>query len=85
MVVLDEPTAALDPRAEYELYRQFNSLVAGKSAVYISHRLSSARFCHRIAVFSQGKLMECGTHQQLLEQKGLYAELFGLQAQYYTD
>lgn len=85
VVVLDEPTAALDPRAEYQLYRQFDSLVAGKSAVYISHRLSSARFCHRIAVFSQGKLVECGTHQQLIDQNGLYAELFGLQAQYYTD
>lgn len=85
IMVLDEPAAALDPRAEYELYRQFDGLVQDKTAVYISHRLSSARFCHQIAVFSKGQLAEYGTHQMLLAQKGLYAELFGLQAQYYND
>ena len=85
VVVLDEPTAALDPRAEYQLYQQFDKLVAGKSAVYISHRLSATRFCENIAVFSNGRLAEYGSHQDLLEQKGLYAELFDMQAQYYVD
>ena len=85
VVVLDEPTAAQDPRAEYQLYQQFDKLVAGKSAVYISHRLSATRFCENIAVFSNGRLAEYGSHQDLLEQKGLYAELFDMQAQYYVD
>ncbi len=84
VVVLDEPTAALDPRSEYALYRQFDKLVAGKSAVYISHRMSSARFCDRVAVFYRGRLMECDTHDALMARGGEYAQLFGLQAQYYA-
>lgn len=85
IMVLDEPTAALDPRAEYEIYRQFDALVEGKSAVYISHRLSSARFCDRVAVFDKGRITECGTHSALMARNGAYAELFNLQAQYYVD
>lgn len=84
-VILDEPTAALDPRAEYEIYQRFNELVREKTAVYISHRLSSSRFCDRIAVFSNGGIVEYGTHEKLLQKKGLYAQLFGMQAQFYTD
>lgn len=85
VIVLDEPAAALDARAEYELYRQFNELVAGKSAVYISHRMSSCRFCDKVAVLDGGELVEYGTHAQLLKQGRRYAELYHLQAQYYTD
>ncbi len=85
VVVLDEPTAALDPVAEYEIYRQFNDLVHGKTAVYISHRLSSCKFCDRIAVFSEGTIKELGTHDRLVHLKnGIYSEMFRAQAQYYV-
>lgn len=85
MVILDEPTAALDPVAEYDIYRQFNSLVGGKTAIYISHRLSSCKFCDRIAVFSQGRIMEYGTHDDLVDlDNGIYAEMFRAQARYYN-
>ncbi|MGN0642643.1 MAG: ABC transporter ATP-binding protein [Huintestinicola sp.] len=84
VVILDEPTAALDPVAEYEIYRQFNDLVGSKTAVYISHRLSSCKFCDRIAVFSEGTVKEYGTHDELLRKPdGIYAEMFKAQAQYY--
>jgi len=85
VIVLDEPTAALDPRAEYELYRAFDSLVGGKTAVYISHRMSSCRFCDEIAVLDGGRLVEYGAHGQLMAKQGQYAGLYGMQAQYYTD
>lgn len=83
VVILDEPTAALDPVAEYDIYRQFEELVGGKTAVYISHRLSSCKFCDRIAVFAEGQVAEYGTHDELLKQGGIYAEMFAAQAQYY--
>lgn len=84
VVILDEPTAALDPVAEYEIYRKFEELVGGKTAVYISHRLSSCRFCDKIAVFADGIVSEYGTHQSLLKKEdGLYAKMFAAQAQYY--
>ena len=86
VVILDEPTAALDPIAEYEIYRQFHSLVGGKSAFYISHRLSSCQFCDRIAVFSDGHIAEYGTHAQLQGiEGGIYAQMFEAQAKYYKD
>ena len=85
IVVLDEPTAALDPRAEYEIYRRFDELVNGKTAVYISHRLSSARFCDKIAVFSNGQIVEYGNHKDLIKKNGMYTELFNMQAQFYVD
>lgn len=85
IIILDEPAAALDPLAEYELYRRFQEIVEGKCAVYISHRLSSARFTDKIAVFDQGRVAEYGTHRELMEQKdGIYAALFQMQAQYYV-
>ena len=84
IAILDEPTAALDPRAEHEMYRQFDDLVAGKTAVYISHRLSSARFCDCIAVFHNGEIVEYGDHDDLIKINGMYAELFQMQAQFYT-
>ena len=84
VVILDEPTAALDPIAEYEIYRQFNSLVGGKSAFYISHRLSSCQFCDRIAVFSDGHIAEYGTHAELEKiPGGIYSQMFEAQARYY--
>lgn len=84
VVILDEPTAALDPIAEYEIYRRFDSLVDSRTAVYISHRLSSCRFCDHIAVFSEGRVAEYGTHDELVNVAGgLYAKMFEAQAQYY--
>lgn len=85
IIVFDEPTAALDPVAEYEIYKQFDRLVEGKTAVYISHRLSSCRFCDRIAVFSDHTIAEYGTHEELVRIKGgIYAGMFEAQAQYYV-
>lgn len=84
VIILDEPTAALDPIAEYEIYRQFHTLVGDKTAFYISHRLSSCRFCDRIAVFSDGKIAEYGSHDELAQlPDGIYAKMFEAQAQYY--
>jgi len=84
-VVLDEPTSALDPIAEYEIYKSFDTLVGGKTAVYISHRLSSCRFCQRIFVFHQGILQQEGTHEQLVAiDGGKYKELWNAQAQFYS-
>ena len=84
VIILDEPTAALDPVAEYEIYKQFNSLIQDKTAFYISHRLSSCRFCDHIAVFSEGRVAEYGTHEELVNiPDGIYAGMFEAQAQYY--
>lgn len=84
IVILDEPTAALDPIAEYEIYKHFHTLVGNKTAFYISHRLSSCRFCDRIAVFSEGKIAEYGNHDELVTRpNGIYAEMFEAQAQHY--
>ena len=85
VVILDEPTAAMDARAEYELYRNFSELTGGKTAIYISHRMSSSRFCDKVAVLENGRLTECGTHDELMALGGQYAELYAMQAQYYTD
>ncbi|MDO4318377.1 MAG: ABC transporter ATP-binding protein [Lachnospiraceae bacterium] len=85
VVVLDEPTAALDALAEYRLYQEFDRLIGGKSAVYISHRLSSTRFCDHVAMFQSGKMVEYGTHDELLKKNGAYAEMFRIQAQYYQE
>ncbi|MDD6528142.1 MAG: ABC transporter ATP-binding protein [Oscillospiraceae bacterium] len=83
VVILDEPTAALDPIAENEIYSRFHSFTKDKTAVYISHRLSSCVFCDRVAVFDKAKLVETGTHKKLLDKGGKYAELWNAQAQYY--
>lgn len=86
IVILDEPTAALDPIAEYEIYRQFETLVGGKTAIYISHRLSSCRFCDKIAVFADDTIKEYGTHDELVDREGgIYAKMFHEQAKYYVD
>lgn len=83
VVVLDEPTAALDPIAENEIYSRFNSFVQNKTAIYISHRLSSCVFCDNIAVFDKAELVEIGSHQDLRNANGKYTELWKAQAQYY--
>lgn len=85
IVVLDEPTAALDALAEYELYQNFDRMIGEKSAIYISHRLSSTRFCDHIAMFMEGQMVEYGSHEELLKKKGPYANMFELQAQYYVE
>lgn len=85
-VLLDEPTAALDPLAEAEVYARFHSIVGGRTAVYISHRLSSCRFCDKILVFSEGRIVQQGAHDGLLqEENGVYAKLWNAQAQYYAE
>ncbi len=84
-IILDEPTAALDPIAESEIYSRFDSIVGDKTAIYISHRLSSCRFCDKIAVFDQGQIVQIGSHEELLSDKnGKYYELWHAQAKYYA-
>ncbi len=85
VIVLDEPTAALDPIAEEQVYKDFSNLVDNKTAIYISHRLSSCRFCDEITVFDQGRIVQKGTHEQLVgEENGQYYALWNAQAQYYV-
>ena len=84
-MILDEPTAALDPIAEAEIYARFNDIASDKTSVFISHRLSSCRFCDEIAVFHKGRLVQLGSHDELVaDENGKYRELWNAQAQYYT-
>jgi ATP-binding cassette subfamily B protein len=86
IIVLDEPTAALDPIAEAQVYAGFSGMVGDRTAVYISHRLSSCRFCDEITVFDEGRIVQQGTHAELLKQEdGKYMELWDALAQYYVD
>lgn len=85
MVILDEPTAALDPIAESEMYERYDELVHGRTAVFISHRLSSTRFCDRILFLENGRITEEGTHGEPMQRGGAYAELFSIQARYYKE
>lgn len=85
MVIMDEPTAALDALAEAEIYENFSTLVEGKTAVYISHRLASTRFCDKIALFDADGLEEYGTHEELMEKKGKYYDMFVIQGKYYQE
>ena len=85
-IILDEPTAALDPIAEAEIYAQFNQIAGDKTAIYISHRLSSCRFCDEILVFDEGRIVQRGSHEALLrDERGKYAQLWHAQAQYYDQ
>ncbi len=84
-IVLDEPTAALDPIAEHEIYTNFNSVVGTRTAIYISHRLSSCRFCDDITVLDGGRIVQRGSHESLLKEGGIYSEMWTAQAEYYKD
>ena len=85
VIVLDEPTAALDPIAENELYLKYNELTANKTSVYISHRLASTRFCDRIVYLENGEIVESGSHDELMKLGGKYAHMFELQSHYYKE
>jgi ABC-type multidrug transport system fused ATPase/permease subunit len=85
LLILDEPTAALDPIAENNMYQQYATLTEGKTSIYISHRLASTRFCDRIILLDGNTLAEIGTHDELMAQDGKYAEMFNLQASYYRE
>lgn len=85
VVILDEPTAALDALAEDKMYREFEKMIQGKTAVFISHRLGSTRFCDKIAMFEDGTVVEEGTHDELMAKNGKYAYMFQIQSQYYED
>ena len=85
ILVLDEPTAALDPIAENDIYMKYNEMTAGKTSVFISHRLASTRFCDRIIFVADGAIAEEGTHEELLAKNGAYAELFEVQSRYYRE
>ena len=85
ILVLDEPTAALDPIAENDIYQKYSDMTAGKTSVFISHRLASTRFCDRILFIADGGIAEEGTHKELLAKGGAYAELFAVQSRYYQE
>ena len=85
VVILDEPTAALDPIAENNIYLKYNEMTKGKQSVFISHRLASTRFCDRILYLENGKITEEGTHDELMNAEGKYAEIFGVQSKYYRE
>ena len=85
MLILDEPTAALDPLAENDIYRKYNDMTTGKTALFISHRLASTRFCDRIILLADGAIAEEGTHESLLALGGEYAKLFEVQSRYYQE
>ena len=84
-MVLDEPTAALDPISEYDIYTKFNSIVGTRTAIYISHRLSSCRFCDDITVLDNGRIIERGSHEKLIAKGGIYTAMWAAQAEYYKD
>jgi ABC-type multidrug transport system fused ATPase/permease subunit len=85
LLILDEPTAAIDAEAEHELFERFRQLAAGRSALVISHRFSTVRLADRIAVLHGGRLVELGSHRELVALDGRYAHLFSLQARGYLD
>ena len=85
IIVLDEPTAALDPLAENDMYQKYSQLTDGRTSVYISHRLASTRFCDRIIYLEKGVITEEGSHEQLLKKGGKYAGLFEIQSRYYKE
>jgi ATP-binding cassette subfamily B protein/ATP-binding cassette subfamily C protein len=85
VMLLDEPTAALDPVAEYEIYTQFNEMVTNKTAVLITHRLSAVQLADKVAVFENGAVVEYGTHKELYMNSGIYKEMFDKQAEFYVN
>ena len=85
MLVLDEPTAALDPIAENNMYITYGELTRGATSLFISHRLSSTRFCDRIFYLENGEIAECGTHDELMTRGGKYAQMIEIQSKYYKE
>ena len=85
ILLLDEPTAALDPIAENDMYLRYDAITHGRTAVYISHRLASTRFCDRVLFLKDGQIAEAGTHEELLALGGEYAALFEVQSRYYRE
>ena len=85
LLLLDEPTAALDAIAENEMYEKYNEMLTGKTALFISHRLASTRFCDHILFLESGKITEEGTHEELMQKNGGYAEMFLVQSRYYKE
>lgn len=85
VIILDEPTAALDPIAESEIYEKFHQVTGETTALYISHRLASTRFCNRILLMKDGKIIESGTHDALMQASGVYANMYEIQSHYYKD
>lgn len=85
VLILDEPTSALDPLAEEKLYKSFNDLIGDRTGIFISHRLSSTKFCHKVAMFEDSRLVEFGTHDELMALKGKYYNLYETQAQLYRE
>jgi ATP-binding cassette subfamily B protein/ATP-binding cassette subfamily C protein len=83
VIIWDEPTAALDPKTEYEIYASMERIIENKTSIYISHRMTSCIFCDRVAVFHEGELVQYGSHEQLIRQRDKYAQMFAAQAQYY--
>ena len=83
ITILDEPTGALDPRAEYAIYQEFNELIGDRTAFFISHRLASSKFCDKIIVIKDKQICEFGSHEELMGGKGYYYTLFNMQASYY--
>ena len=85
LLILDEPTSALDAVAESKVYQEYYELTKQKTSIFISHRLSSTKFCDRIILLSNGRIVEEGTHEQLLARKGKYASMYTIQASYYQE
>ena len=85
IVILDEPTAALDPIAENEIYEKYNELTEEKTSIFISHRLSSTRFCDRILFIGDGKILEEGDHYHLMNKGGEYSKMYDMQSHYYKE
>ena len=85
MLILDEPTAALDPIAENEIYLKYNEFAKDKTSIFISHRLASTRFCDRIFFLDDGNIIETGSHDELMALNGKYAEIFNIQSYYYKE
>ena len=85
ILILDEPTSALDAVAESKVYQEYYELTKQKTSIFISHRLSSTKFCDRIILLSNGRIVEEGTHEQLLARKGKYASMYTIQASYYQE
>ena len=85
MYLLDEPTAALDPLAEYDIYARFSEMITNRAAILVTHRMSAVQLADKVAVFANGQVVESGTHKELYEKGGVYAEMFNKQAQFYRD